>query len=158
MHILIPNGPELTKNLTTLGIGCDAVEVILFERTTFLLIARSEQSAASDDPADDPLMSSSYDLSEPSTSSSPVVPSGLSRTRPQPNSQQPQINGSAVHLPTNRFEQTSSLIKAFKLSCLKSGMGQFQAMEMRLPNYTAVLDVLTSNSYILIVTDNLDIR
>ena len=41
MHTLIPNAPTLSKHLTTFARACSATEVVLFERTTFLVIATS---------------------------------------------------------------------------------------------------------------------
>lgn len=41
VHSLIPNAPLLSQHLTTFASICNAVEVVLFERTTFLIIARS---------------------------------------------------------------------------------------------------------------------
>ena len=41
MHTLIPNATILSKHLTTFAEACSATEVILFERTTFLVIATS---------------------------------------------------------------------------------------------------------------------
>lgn len=49
-----------------------------------------------------------------------------------------------------RYERTSELIKAFKHSCSRV-REEFHALEMELPEFTAVLDELTKNTYVLIV-------
>ena len=49
-----------------------------------------------------------------------------------------------------RYERTSELIKAFKYSCSRV-REDFVALEMELPEFTAVLDELTKNTCVLIV-------
>jgi len=44
VHHLIPNAPILAQHLAIFGEACGATEVILFERSTFLVIATSESS------------------------------------------------------------------------------------------------------------------
>ncbi|GJJ12310.1 hypothetical protein Clacol_006551 [Clathrus columnatus] len=115
VHNLIPNAPVLAKHLAIFGEACSAREVVLFERTTFLVIA----SSASIDQ-------SSTDLS----SGTPA-------------------DGHSSMLGT-RYERTSELIKSFKHSCSRS-RAEFQSLEMELPGYTAVLDELTRNTYIMVI-------
>lgn len=50
----------------------------------------------------------------------------------------------------HRFEKISNIIKQFKLSCIKA-QTHFQCMEVRNANFTAFIDVFTSNSYIMVV-------
>ncbi|KAF7322334.1 Ras-related GTP binding A [Mycena chlorophos] len=102
VHTLIPNASVLTRHLTMFAEACSATEVILFERTTFLVIA---------------------------TSSAPKAQGALDPTR---------------------YERTSELIKAFKHSCSRV-REEFHGMEMELPEFTAVLDEMTKNTYVLIV-------
>jgi Ras-related GTP-binding protein A/B len=104
VHTIIPNAAVLSKHLTTFAQACSATEAILFERTTFLVIATSS-------PPDDPEQA---DLS-----------------------------------PT-RYERTSELIKALKHSCGRM-REEFHALEMELPECTAVLDGMTKNTYILLI-------
>ncbi|KAG6335034.1 hypothetical protein ID866_4060 [Astraeus odoratus] len=90
--------------------ACNATEVILFERTTFLVIATSSSDAP--DSVADPI---------------------------------------AVHaLDPKRYERTSELIKAFKQSCSRL-REEFHSLEMELPDFTAVLDEMTKNTYVLVV-------
>ncbi|KAG9318624.1 hypothetical protein JVU11DRAFT_717 [Chiua virens] len=82
-------------------------EVILFERATFLVIATSSSSDASDSVATHPLN-------------------------------------------PKRYERTSELIKAFKQSCSRL-REEFHSLEMELAEFTAVLDEMTKNTYVLVV-------
>jgi Ras-related GTP-binding protein A/B len=109
VHSIIPNAAVLTKHLTTFAQACSATEAILFERTTFLVIATS---------------------CPPDKEGSPEqVKSDLSPTR---------------------YERTSELIKALKHSCARM-REEFHALEMELPEFTAVLDGMTRNTYILLI-------
>ena len=108
MHSIIPNAAVLSKHLTTFAQACSATEAILFERTTFLVIATS---------------------SPPDEVGSEQVKNDLSPTR---------------------YERTSELIKALKHSCSRM-REEFHALEMELPEFTAVLDGMTRNTYILLI-------
>jgi Ras-related GTP-binding protein A/B len=110
VHTLIPNAAVLSKHLTTFAEACSATEVILFERTTFLVIATSSHV---------PISSSSSDTDE----------HGLDPTR---------------------YERTSELIKAFKHSCSRL-REEFHSLEMELHEFTAVLDEMTKNTYVMVV-------
>lgn len=105
VHTLIPNAAVLTKHLKTFAGICCATEVVLFEKTTFLVIATSSQS---DDGEDEQGMMST------------------------------------------RYERTSDLIKAFKQSCARA-REEFCALEVELPDFTAVLDEMTRNTYVLVI-------
>ena len=104
MHTIIPNAAVLSKHLTTFARACSATEAILFERTTFLVIA---------------------------TSSPPDGPEGFD-------------------LSAARYERTSEIIKALKHSCTRM-REEFHALEMELPEFTAVLDGMTKNTYVLLI-------
>lgn len=52
-----------------------------------------------------------------------------------------------------RYERTSELIKAFKYSCARA-REEFHSLEMELSEFTAVLDELTRNTYVLIIVHN----
>lgn len=49
-----------------------------------------------------------------------------------------------------RYERTSELIKSFKQSCIRT-REEFHSLEMELADFTAVMDELTKNTYVLIV-------
>ncbi|KAF7295579.1 Ras-related GTP binding A [Mycena indigotica] len=106
VHTLIPNAAVLSKHLTMFAAACSATEVILFERTTFLVIATSTA--------------------------------------------RPNATDSQSDLDPTRYERTSELIKAFKHSCSRV-REEFHSLEMELPEFTAVLDEMTKNTYVLIV-------
>lgn len=114
MHTLIPNASILSKHLTTFGAACSATEVILFEKTTFLVIATS--GSGSESP------SSSSDFG----------------------------GASSIQLDAKRYERTSELIKAFKHSCSRV-REDFRSLEMELNDFTAVLDEMTRNTYVMII-------
>ncbi|KAG8908529.1 GTP-binding protein gtr1 [Tulasnella sp. 403] len=125
VHALIPNAPLLSTHLSTFSRICSASEVVLFERTTFLIIARSgDQSMAEFDSDSD---AESYD-----------------GTR--------AVTGQTIDemLNPKRFEKISELIKAFKISCSKL-QEQFSSLEIRFPNYTALLEILTTNTYVMVI-------
>ncbi|OBZ65806.1 Ras-related GTP-binding protein A [Grifola frondosa] len=115
VHILIPNASVLSRHLTTLATACSATEVVLFERTTFLVIATSTPSPA-----------------------------------PPANGAEPEPAADPHMLAPTRYERTSELIKAFKHACARS-REEFRALEMELAEFSAVLDELTKNTYVLIV-------
>jgi Ras-related GTP-binding protein A/B len=99
----------LSKHLSTLAQACGATEVVLFERTTFLVVATSTEA---DKDVEDPH----------------------------------KLHGI-------RYERTSELIKAFKYSCVRV-REEFHSLEMELSEFTAVLDELTRNTYVLIIVHN----
>jgi Ras-related GTP-binding protein A/B len=105
VNTLIPNAAVLSKHLTTFAEACSATEVILFERTTFLVIATSSRTPSSIDEH---------------------------------------------QLDPTRYERTSELIKAFKHSCTRL-REEFHSLEMELPEFTAVLDEMTKNTYVMVV-------
>jgi Ras-related GTP-binding protein A/B len=98
----------LSKHLTTFAEACSATEVILFERTTFLVIATSSPTPDSNPDTDE------------------------------------------HQLDPTRYERTSELIKAFKHSCSRL-REEFHSLEMELPEFTAVLDEMTKNTYVMVV-------
>lgn len=99
VYSLIPNVKALESHLNMFAELTEADEVILFERTSFLVISHA--------------------------------------TRKE-------------HKDSNRFEKISNIIKQFKLSCSKT-MSQFSSMEVRNGEMSAYVDVLTPNTYIMVV-------
>ncbi|KAG8978131.1 GTP-binding protein gtr1 [Tulasnella sp. 425] len=114
VHTLIPNAPLLSKHLSTFARICSASEVVLFERTTFLIIARSgDQSMAEfDSDSDD-----SLDGTQHTDGESDVA-----------------LN------PKSKLQE------------------QFNSLEIRFPHYTAVLEILTSNTYVMIIVADPDVQ
>ncbi|KAI5857513.1 Gtr1/RagA G protein conserved region-domain-containing protein [Tricharina praecox] len=101
VYTLIPNLPQLEHHLTRFAELAEAEEVILFERTTFLVISHVTRAQ------------------EPN---------------PYP----------------DRFEKISNIVKQFKQSCTKMA-SNFIAFELRAHTFSAFIDVLTPNTYILVV-------
>ena len=122
VHSLIPNAAVLTKHLKIFAEACSATEVILFERTTFLVIATSHETAT------------------PPTAANGTTTTDLTS----------EDAGDPHQLDPTRYERTSELIKAFKHSCSRM-REEFRSLDMELPDYTAVLDELTKNTYIMVV-------
>lgn len=106
MHCLIPNIRVLESHLSNFCRICDADEVVLFERTTFLVIATAA-----------------------------TIPHG----------------------DHHRFEKISNIIKQFNLGCSRS-QTRFKSMEIRGSSFTAFIDVLTNNTYAMIVMSDPNIR
>mmetsp|Transcript_7512 Transcript_7512/g.6733 ORF Transcript_7512/g.6733 Transcript_7512/m.6733 type:complete len:306 (-) Transcript_7512:25-942(-) len=50
----------------------------------------------------------------------------------------------------HRFERISNIIKQFKLSCSKT-QAQFQGMEVRNSQFTAIIDQFTGNTYMMVI-------
>ncbi|PFH54136.1 hypothetical protein AMATHDRAFT_427 [Amanita thiersii Skay4041] len=124
VHTLIPNAAVLHKHLSIFARACNATEVILFERTTFLVIATS---------------------SSPSPHTIGTVPP-TSEAR----GEGPIHDINAHQLDPTRYERTSELIKAFKYCCSRV-RGEFHTLEMELYDFTAVLDEMTRNTYVMVI-------
>ncbi|CCX11446.1 Gtr1/RagA G protein conserved region-domain-containing protein [Pyronema domesticum] len=101
VYTLIPNLPQLEFHLNRFADLAEAEEVILFERTTFLVISHVTRA-----------------------------------TQPNPY--------------PDRFEKISNIVKQFKQSCTKMA-SNFTAFELRAHAFSAFIDVLTPNTYILVV-------
>jgi len=99
IYSLIPNVRMLESSLQNFCNICEADEIVLFERATFLVISHSTKKP---------------------------------------------------HYDIHRFEKISNIIKQFKLSCSKS-QTLFQSMEVKNSNFTAFIDVLTPNTYIMVI-------
>jgi len=106
VYSLIPNITTLEVHLDKFCQICEADEVVLFEKATFLVISHSTHKTHRDD---------------------------------------------------HRFEKISNIIKQFKLSCSKS-QAQFQSMEVRNSNFSAFIDVFTTNTYIMVIMSDPSIQ
>jgi Ras-related GTP-binding protein A/B len=94
---------------------CSATEVILFEKTTFLVIATSYR------------------------------PDQLQEV-----SQNPSAPSRGKELDPSRYERTSELIKECKHACMRV-QAEFNSLEMMQPDFTAVLEEMTKNTYVMII-------
>ncbi|KDQ19770.1 hypothetical protein BOTBODRAFT_101961 [Botryobasidium botryosum FD-172 SS1] len=134
VHSLIPNIPVLCSHLTTFATICSATEVVLFERHTFLIIARS---------GDDPTDNKADDFAEP--------------TEQDDEEEQTQTDQPSAELNPKRFEKISELVKGFRYSCNKLDE-HFNSLEIRFPNYTALLENLTAGTCVLIIVANPNVQ
>ncbi|KAK0543726.1 GTP-binding protein gtr1 [Tilletia horrida] len=86
VHTLIPNVAILEKHLSQFARICSAVEVVLFEKTTFLVIERSVQRPASSAHGPNTSISapaSMHDLPRTDTNGSGLESQGLSSLTPK---------------------------------------------------------------------------
>jgi len=51
----------------------------------------------------------------------------------------------------------SELVKTFKHSCSRLGE-QFHSLEIRFSNFTAILELMTSNTYVVVVVADPDVQ
>jgi len=61
------------------------------------------------------------------------------------------------HQDQHRFEKISNIIKHYKLTCGKT-QARFRSMEVKNSTFAALVDVFTSNTYIMVVMTNPRIR
>lgn len=151
IHTLVPDVERLEAHLALLAHTCSASEVVLFEKATFLVMSYySQMNAETTTPRS--LLASDRVTLDAGQDTDDVLLEGLStsmlpdaaRRTPDP-------------LSGDRFERISELVKHFKISCLASHH-QIQALELRTPAFAAYLDVLTSSTYILVITTDPAIR
>ncbi|KAM0792085.1 hypothetical protein ACM66B_004789 [Microbotryomycetes sp. NB124-2] len=107
MAHLMPSLSSLRFNLNNFLDLTSASEVVLFERTTFLVISSVTASHVSSTDEDE-------------------------------------------EWDKRRFERISTMVKAFKLGCSKI-RSPFSSLTMSTSHYTAVLDALTPETYILVL-------
>ena len=139
MQHLVPNVEELTKSLNIFSKSCGAVETVIFERTTFLLVARS----TIEEPRNDSLMAVHHG-SQPEEEAVVKTPK--------------QKESDSLLQQANRFEKIIKLIKGFQLSTRSYSAEPFEALRMDVADFTLVLDVLTSTSYVLVIASNSEPR
>lgn len=164
----IPALNLLERHLKQLAETCEAEEVVIFERTTFLVIAKST-SPSTKTSTNTPTTPLRYEYEEeeqglegfrdtsshPSSTSKTPLGSGFI----QPCSTTPfSPHHSTSTLDPERFEKVSELIKNFKLSCAKLPQSEFAAVELKAPNFSAYIDSLTSNTYIMILVKNTEVQ
>lgn len=140
---------------------CGADEVVLFEKTTFLVISHATA------PSDAGLVAiqSEASSSNSEAASSLKEKSGIESTSiPDSTSNSSLTTGlprlSSATMPRkkrdlHRFEKVSNTIKQFKLSCHAS-QGNFQCLEIRNSTFSALVDHFTDSTYIMIIVANPD--
>ena len=99
VYTLIPNVKSMENSLNEFAEFMDADEVLLLEKSSFLVISHAQR---------------------------------------------------IQHEDVHRFEKISNIIKQFKLSSFKIA-AQFYSMEVRNSNFSAFFEVLTANTYIMVI-------
>lgn len=145
VHTLIPNAAVLSKHLSIFAEACSATEVVLFERTTFLVVATSAAAPPAAALPESPQLSPSQ--STPSSHTSLLTSNSQSSYAP---AKEPDGPTDLHALEPTRYERTSELVKAFKHACSRM-RSEFHALEFEFPEFTAVLDELTKNMYVLVI-------
>ena len=140
----------LTRHLDKLAVACNATEVILFERTTFLVIATSSNPSAPTSSNSTAPSAVSHLPPSPPASTSPTTLSSFGTHTSRASTLPQQDDGDPHKMDITRYERTSELIKSFKQSCIRT-REEFHSLEMELADFTAVMDELTKNTYVLIV-------
>ena len=155
---LIPNIALLETHLNNFCRICDADEVVLFERATFLVIA---QAQGEDMPAEgDGKVPTSIPTSVTTGRSASAGEDDLGSEDPT----QPVFGDQAMvhrkrqmHFDPHRYEKISNIVKQFKLSCGKA-QSQFQGMEVRNSRFRAVIDAFTANTYVMVIVSNPEVQ
>jgi|SRR5258706_4449440 len=142
VRALVPNLAEINRHLTILSRTCGAIEAVLFEKGSFLMVARSDDQT---DIFDDPFVATNNHETR-------VV---VRYTLPDNLPPAPITSGELV---PNRYEQVSQLIKAFQSNIRKHTQETFKALHMDTEYFTVVLDSMTPKSCVLILIDDTRIR
>ncbi len=107
IQILIPNLKFLNSSLQQICQITQCEEIILFEKSTFLIIAYYQKTTDAKN--------------------------------------------------ISRYERISAIIKLFKISCNKAG-SEINSLMIQNPNFEAVIDDFTNNTFILLVSQNKGIK
>lgn len=172
---LIPNISLLETHLNNFCRICDADEVVLFERATFLVIAHAQAA----DPYSVPAIAAGnggvptsvtannssdggngngggVDTNNPETALSTSTAEGYDVSNNE--DEMVPVHMKRTQLFDNhRFEKISNIIKQFKLSVGKA-QSQFQGMEVRNSRFSAFIDAFTANTYIMVIVSNPDVH
>lgn len=130
---------------------CDADEVVLFERATFLVIAHAQ---AADLPlvAGGPADSSVPGIVTADTDDTAGTTLAIADANSLHGDQSRHMKRTEL-FDNHRFEKISNIIKQFKLSVGKA-QSQFQGMEVRNSRFSAFIDAFTANTYIMVIVSN----
>jgi len=142
IRTLVPNLAEISRHLTILSRACGAIEAVLFERGSFLVVARSDDQT---DIFDDPFVDTNN------------LETRLMVTYTLPDNLPPAPTTSDELVP-NRYEQVSQLIKTFQNNLKRHTQETFKALHMDMEHFTIVLDNITTNSCVLILIGDTRIR
>lgn len=135
VYALIPNVKVVESRLEKFCRICEADEVVLFEKATFLVISHATRGISASPSGD------TKSVTVESTGSNDGVHSVMP----------------AAELDPHRFEKISNIIKQFKLSCSKS-QAQFSSMEVRNSKFSAFIAEFTTNTYVMVITSDASIQ
>lgn len=177
---LIPNLGLLESHLDDFCRICDADEVVLFERATFLVISHSQANnnnksiqkpeknldsnetkesvlttlavsgPESTEKVESPVSEHPENYDNKVSQSESVA---VSTKKELPESLPISDRGVATHFDAHRFEKISNIVKQFKLSCGKA-QSQFQGMEVRNSCFAAYIDAFTAHTYIMVIVSD----
>jgi Ras-related GTP-binding protein A/B len=168
---LIPNISLLETHLNNFCRICDADEVVLFERATFLVIAHAQAA----DPYAVPAVGNGAGAggvptsvtannsdgggvdNNPDTALSTSTVEGYDVSNNNDDEIVPVHMKRTQLFDNHRFEKISNIIKQFKLSVGKA-QSQFQGMEVRNSRFSAFIDAFTANTYIMVIVSNPDVH
>jgi Ras-related GTP-binding protein A/B len=161
---LIPNIALLETHLNNFCKICDADEVVLFERATFLVIAQAqgEDFAVPEDENSGGVPGSIPTSVLTTNNTGAAMTSGDDADLGSEDPTQPVLTDASdvlvhrrrqVHFDAHRFEKISNIVKQFKLSVGKA-QSQFQGMEVGNSRFRAVIDAFTANTYIMVIVSN----
>lgn len=137
VYALIPNVKVVESRLEKFCRICEADEVVLFEKATFLVISHATRGSA---------VSASVKAGalQKATDQTPDAAGDVAVT-------------ASPELDPHRFEKISNIIKQFKLSCSKS-QAQFASMEVRNSKFSAFIAEFTTNTYVMVITSDSSIQ
>lgn len=130
IRILVPNVNDLSSALRVLSKSCGAIETAIFEKNTFLLVAKS-----SVDEQESNFLLAKHNIPEEQQHIETIQVTKPSR-------------------PINRFELITKLIKTFKNDSRRYSSETFESLRMEIADFTLVLESLTATSYILVIASN----
>jgi Ras-related GTP-binding protein A/B len=159
---LIPNITLLESHLINFCRLCDADEVVLFERATFLVISHAQ--AKDDEEAMNAFVSRNRmaidndDITDQSRIYDKKANAAKEKQSLKQQRDRMQHHIKRIpHFDAHRFEKISNIVKQFKLSCGKA-QSEFQGMEVRNSRFAAYIDAFTANTYIMVIVSNPAVR
>ena len=154
VYSLIPNRDHLQAHLEKLCKVCQADELVLFERATFLVISNAVRALArTEAEAPCTACSSARSLVSSSDMACPVYIRSALTAGPLFALRCVCAQVLRPHSDVHRFEKVSNIIKQFKLSCSKTA-SHFATMQVRNSRYCALIEGFTSTTYAMIIASD----
>jgi len=180
---LIPNIGLLESHLDEFSRICEADEVVLFERATFLVISHSKmkngrkidvpvikkvdetgnQGTTISDEVEAISNTSEHNAQEEGGDNAAIKTDAVESSQasaeienamiPPAPNESRQETPATQHFDAHRFEKISNIVKQFKLSCGKA-QSQFEGMEVKNSHFTAFIDAFTVNTYIMVIVSD----